>query len=74
MGFSVVVEKTDYSKRSHVGEYGWGGAGSTHFWISPKDDLAAVALTQLIPFSFEMEHAVKPLIYDAILDSSKNHK
>jgi len=66
LGFSVVVEKTDYSKRSHVGEYGWGGAASTHFWISPKDDLAVVVLTQLMPFSFQMERAVKPLVYDAI--------
>jgi len=74
LGFSVVVEKTDYTRRSHVGEYGWGGAASTHFWISPKDDLAVVVLTQLMPFSFQMEHAVKPLVYDAILDSNKNHK
>ncbi len=71
-GFSVVVEKTDYSRRSRVGEYGWGGAASTHFWISPKDDLAVVVLTQLMPFSFQMEHAVKPLVYDAILVSGKN--
>ncbi len=72
LGFSAVVEKTDYSKRSHVGEYGWGGAASTHFWISPQDDLAVVVLTQLQPFSFQLEHAVKPLIYDAILDSSSS--
>jgi CubicO group peptidase (beta-lactamase class C family) len=71
LGFSVVVEKTKDSKRSRVGEYGWGGAASTHFWISPKDDLAVVVLTQLMPFNFQMEHAVKPLVYDAILEATE---
>ena len=66
-GFSVVVEKSDWTKFCHVGEYGWGGAASTHFWISPKDDLAVIVLTQYMPFSFQLETAVKPLIYDAIV-------
>jgi CubicO group peptidase (beta-lactamase class C family) len=72
LGFAVVVEKTNFSRRSHIGEYGWGGAASTHFWISPKDDLAVVVLTQLMPFTFQMEHAVKPLVYDAILDGASS--
>ena len=66
-GFSVVVEKTEYTHQSHLGEYGWGGAASTHFWISPADDLAVIVLTQLMPFSPQLEHAVKPLVYDAIV-------
>ncbi len=69
LGFSVVVEKTNYTQLSHLGEYGWGGAASTHFWVSPKDDLAVVVLTQLMPFTYQMENAVKPLVYDAILDA-----
>ena len=67
-GFSVVVEETDYSRMMHVGEFGWGGAASTHFWISPKDHLAVVVLTQHMPFSFLLEQTVKPLVYDAIVE------
>ena len=74
LGFSVVVENTSYTAQSHIGEYGWGGAASTHFWISPSDDLAVVVLTQLMPFNFQLEHAVKPLVYDAILDSGNNNE
>ena len=66
LGFSVVVEKTDYTHLSPIGEYGWGGAASTHFWISPKHELAVVALTQHMPFSFLVENAVKPLVYGAV--------
>jgi CubicO group peptidase (beta-lactamase class C family) len=66
LGFSVVVEQTEWTKSSPIGEFGWGGAASTHFWISPKDELAIVVLTQHMPFSFLLENAVKPLVYDAI--------
>jgi CubicO group peptidase (beta-lactamase class C family) len=66
LGFSVVVEKSLLFPSAHVGEYGWGGAASTHFWISPKDDLAVVVLTQHMPFSLQMELAVKPIVYRAI--------
>lgn len=67
-GFNVVEEKTDWTGLCRIGEYGWGGAASTHFWISPNDQLAVVVLTQLMPFSFQLESAVKPLVYDAIED------
>jgi len=67
LGFSVCVERSSMASASRVGEYGWGGMASTHFWISPKDELAVVVLTQHIPFSNQAERAVKPIVYDAIL-------
>ena len=30
------------------GEYFWGGAASTAFWIDPKEDLAVVFMTQVL--------------------------
>jgi CubicO group peptidase (beta-lactamase class C family) len=48
-----------------VGEYGWGGAASTHYWVSPKDRLVVVTLEQRMPYSFETEFAVKKPIYEA---------
>jgi len=32
-----------------VGEFGWGGAASTTFWVDPVLDLTAVFMTQLVP-------------------------
>ncbi|HUU89916.1 MAG TPA: serine hydrolase domain-containing protein [Phycisphaerae bacterium] len=66
LGFSVQIQ--DGGSSAHAGEYGWGGAASTHFWISPKDDLAVVALSQLMPFSPQLQNAVKPLVYEALVD------
>lgn len=73
LGFSVVVESLPGFEYVPQGEYGWGGAASTHFWISPKHELAVVVLSQLMPFTFQCESAVKPLIY-AALDSESTFK
>jgi CubicO group peptidase (beta-lactamase class C family) len=68
LGFSVRVKRSDEASASRVGEYGWGGMASTHFWISPRDEIAVVALTQHVPYSQQAEKALKPIVYDAILD------
>jgi CubicO group peptidase (beta-lactamase class C family) len=65
LGFSVLtVENPKMGVMS--GEYGWGGAASTHFWILPKEQLVVVALQQYMPFHQRLEAAIKPLIYEAI--------
>ncbi len=66
LGFSVVYAETSASSPVPIGELGWGGAASTHFWLSPKDDLAVVVMTQRQPFSFQAEAVVKPIVYQAI--------
>ena len=65
-GFSVREKMSDWDPTGRVGEYGWGGLASTHYWVSPKDDLIVITLEQTLPYSFMTEFAVKGLIYDAI--------
>ena len=67
-GFSVRVKMSDWDPDGRVGEYGWGGAASTHYWISPKDDLVVLTLEQVMPYTFNTEWVLKGLIYDALLD------
>ena len=66
LGFSVRDRMSDWDPQGRVGEYGWGGAASTHYWVSPKDDLVVVTMEQTMPYSFGTEFAVKGLIYNAI--------
>lgn len=66
LGFSVRVKMSDWDPQGRIGEYGWGGAASTHYWVSPKDELAVITLEQVQPYSFRTEFAVKGLIYDAL--------
>jgi CubicO group peptidase (beta-lactamase class C family) len=66
-GFSVRTENTPaFDPAGRVGEYGWGGAASTHYWISPTDKLIVVTLEQIMPYQWDTEFGVKKLIYDAI--------
>ena len=68
LGFSVRTEMSKWDPGGRVGEYGWGGAASTHYWVSPKDDLIVITLEQTMPYSFLTEWAIKGLVYDAIED------
>ena len=66
-GFSIRTADTEWDKDARMGEYGWGGAASTHYWVSPKDDgLIVVTLEQIMPFNFDTEWLLKPVIYAAI--------
>jgi len=68
LGFSVRVTRPLFVPAKALGEYGWSGAASTHFWIAPNDELIVIALQQYMPFSPMLELAVKPLVYDAIVE------
>lgn len=67
-GFSVRTADTEWDKAGRVGEYGWGGAASTHYWVSPRDDgLIVVTLEQIMPYNFDTEWLLKPVVYDAVV-------
>ncbi len=66
-GFGLGFSVRTIDGKSPKGEYGWGGAASTHFWISPKDELIVIALSQYQPYSAQLENTVKPIIYDSIV-------
>ncbi|HET9077012.1 MAG TPA: serine hydrolase domain-containing protein [Acidimicrobiales bacterium] len=51
------------------GEYMWGGAASTTFWIDPAEELIVVFMTQLLPSgTFDFRGQLKTLVYPAITD------
>jgi CubicO group peptidase (beta-lactamase class C family) len=66
LGFSVRVADTEWDPQGRVGEYGWGGAASTHYWVSPRDRLAVVTMEQTMPYNWDTEFGVKGLIYGAL--------
>jgi CubicO group peptidase (beta-lactamase class C family) len=66
LGFSVRTEITSWDPAGHVGEYGWGGAASTHYWASPKNQLIVITLEQIMPYQWDTEFGLKKIIYDAV--------
>ena len=66
-GFSVTEKLSKFAPDRKVGDYGWGGAASTHYWVSPEDDLIVVTMEQTMPYSFMLETALKSLISDSVI-------
>ena len=65
-GFSVRTRETDWGFGGKVGEIGWGGAASTHFWMLPSENLAVITLRNFMPYQWTLEAELKDLIYDSI--------
>ena len=69
LGFSVVLDPVKNKVLRSVGEYAWGGAASTLFWVDPKEEIIAVFLTQLLP---SRTHPIRAellrLVYQALID------
>jgi CubicO group peptidase (beta-lactamase class C family) len=67
LGFSVrIAPDKRWAKDAAIGEYGWGGMASTHYWISPKNKLVVVTMEQTIPYNWNLERLLKPIVYQAI--------
>jgi len=50
-----------------AGDYYWGGAASTIFWVDPVEDLVVIFMTQLMPSNlFNFRGQLKNIIYGAI--------
>jgi CubicO group peptidase (beta-lactamase class C family) len=69
LGFSVVQDNVDNRVLSTIGEFAWGGAASTAFWVDPVEQITALFMTQLLPSS---THPIRPqlkqLVYQALVD------
>ena len=68
LGLSVYVGNAKMGSVPLAGEYGWDGMASTSFWSSPESDITVVLLTQRFPYSPVLEMAVRPLVYQAVVD------
>jgi CubicO group peptidase (beta-lactamase class C family) len=69
LGFSVVLDPVPSHHGSSVGEFGWGGAASTAFWVDPKERMTALFLTQLLPSStYPVRSQLHQMVRQAIVD------
>ena len=69
LGFSVMLDPAKAQILGSPGEYAWGGAASTAFWIDPAEDMAVIMLTQLMPSStYPIRRELRVLTYQAVID------
>ena len=69
LGFYVVADLGARGAPGSVGEFGWGGAYHTTYWVDPREQLVVVYMTQLVPAGDVDDQAkVRALVYQAIVD------
>ena len=69
LGFAVRIRKID-SAPSSIGEYEWLGGAGTEFWLSPREDLVVITLSQQMPMR-QLGKAIKPIVYGSVLKSGR---
>lgn len=67
LGFRITKDPSLMGNLGSVGDYGWGGAYHSTYWVDPKENLTVVYMTQLIPAGgLEEQAKIRTLIYSAI--------
>jgi len=68
LGFSVCEDLGDRGIPGSVGEFGWGGAYGSTYWVDPKEDMVIVYFKQLTPTNGVDDQAkLRTLVYQAIV-------
>jgi CubicO group peptidase (beta-lactamase class C family) len=68
LGFAMTLDEVAAGSIA-AGDYYWGGAASTIFWVDPREDLVVIFMTQLIPSAtFNFRGQLKNIVYSAIVD------
>jgi CubicO group peptidase (beta-lactamase class C family) len=69
LGFSVVDNPVANRVPTSRGEFAWGGAASTAFWVDPAEGITALFFTQLLPSSTHpIRSQLRQLVYQALVD------
>jgi CubicO group peptidase (beta-lactamase class C family) len=69
-GLDFAIVK-DGKNGESIGEYSWGGAAGTWFWIDPLEDLVFVGMRQQFGQRPDLEKRSRPLVYQAIIESKQ---
>ena len=66
LGFAVRTEAGANGATSSVGEYYWGGAAGTAFWVDPKENIFVLYMMQAPSQRVRFRSALRNMVYGAI--------
>ena len=71
IGCGVTIDVAKTRLPGTAGEFMWGGAASTAFWVDPKEELAVVFMTQVIGSEarLTLRRDLRTLVYSAMTES-----
>ena len=68
LGFSMVMNPAQAGVLNSIGNYGWGGAASTNFWVDPQEELVGIIMTQLMDNMLPFQDDFRVMTYQALID------
>ncbi|MGA9774197.1 MAG: serine hydrolase domain-containing protein [Blastocatellia bacterium] len=72
LGYSVVKDIGETGQPGSAGNYGWGGAFCTYFWVDPTEELIGIMMTQVRPYThLNIRQEFQVLANQAITDSAR---
>lgn len=69
LGFAVTLDAVRTLRAGNAGDYSWGGAAGTYFWIDPVEDLAVIFMTQLLLSPDRVRDDLRTFVYAALTDT-----
>lgn len=71
LGFGVNNDSVRSRDLSSEGEYYWGGAAGTVFWIDPLEELSVVCMIQVMGSAIDLRQAVKTAVLQALTETAE---
>ena len=68
LGWGINTDVVASGVVGSVGEYSWGGAAGTVFWVDPVEEMVVVGMIQLMGSPWNLRHDLKVAANQAIVD------
>ena len=68
LGWGVVTDEVASQVLGSAGEYNWGGAAGTVFWVDPVEDMVVIGMIQLMGSPWPLRAELKVLSNQAIVE------
>ena len=68
LGFGLVTDSVKRSIIGSDGEYSWGGAAGTIFWIDPVEEISVISMIQLMSSPWPLREDLKIATYQSLIE------
>ncbi len=68
LGFRVLMNVAETMMPGSVGEFGWGGAAKTYYWVDPQEEIIGIVMAQYMAGFDIPEKDFQVLVYQAMIE------
>jgi CubicO group peptidase (beta-lactamase class C family) len=68
LGSRVLMSVAESGMPGSAGEFGWGGAANTYYWVDPQEEMVGVFMAQILGSLQTPEKVFQVLTYAALME------